>query len=95
VREERYSIDQCRADAKSGKLREAFACGTAAVVAPIGRDARPRGRTSRSAMAAPADTEALRTALVDIQRGQIAPIRTAGSNARLILTPFHRGHGQL
>src|ERR1700716_1559875 len=32
VREERYSIEQWRADAASGKLREAFACGTAAVV---------------------------------------------------------------
>ena len=36
VREERYSIDQWEADAKSGRLREAFACGTAAVVTPIG-----------------------------------------------------------
>ena len=36
VREERYSIDQWRADAASGRLREAFACGTAAVVTPIG-----------------------------------------------------------
>ena len=36
VREERYSIDQWQADAESGRLREAFACGTAAVVTPIG-----------------------------------------------------------
>lgn len=36
VREERYSIDQWRADAASGRLRECFACGTAAVVTPIG-----------------------------------------------------------
>ncbi len=28
AREEPYSIDQCRADAESGRLREAFACGT-------------------------------------------------------------------
>src|ERR1700716_4255337 len=32
VREERYSMDQWRADAASGELLEAFACGTAAVV---------------------------------------------------------------
>ena len=32
VREERYSIDQWKADAQSGKLREAFACGTAAAM---------------------------------------------------------------
>jgi len=37
VREEPYSIDQWEADAKSGRLVEAFACGTAAVVTPIGR----------------------------------------------------------
>jgi branched-chain amino acid aminotransferase len=46
VREERYGIDQWKADAKSGKLREAFACGTAA-------SARPTA-SSASAMAAPA-----------------------------------------
>src|SRR5438105_5967720 len=37
VHEERYSIEQWRADAASGKLREAFACGTAAVVSAIGK----------------------------------------------------------
>src|SRR6202021_1885557 len=37
VREELYTIDQWRADAASGKLKEAFACGTAAVISPIGK----------------------------------------------------------
>lgn len=37
VREERYSIDQWRADATSGKLVEVLACGTAAVVTPVGK----------------------------------------------------------
>jgi branched-chain amino acid aminotransferase len=37
VREERYSIDQWRADAASGALVESFACGTAAVVTPVGQ----------------------------------------------------------
>ena len=41
VREEPYAIDQWRADAKSGALAEAFACGTAAVVTPIGKVAGP------------------------------------------------------
>ena len=36
VREEPYSIDQWRADAASGKLVETMACGTAAVVTPVG-----------------------------------------------------------
>ena len=37
VREDKYSLDQWRADAASGQLVEAFACGTAAVVTPIGK----------------------------------------------------------
>jgi len=37
VSEGRYSIDQWQADANSGKLVECFACGTAAVVTPVGR----------------------------------------------------------
>src|SRR5690606_17589491 len=37
VREEPYAIDQWEADAKSGKLVETFACGTAAVVTPVGK----------------------------------------------------------
>src|SRR3546814_18546885 len=46
VREERYSLDQWRADAASGRLVESFACGTAAVVTPIGRVAGGNGRAS-------------------------------------------------
>ena len=41
VQEESYSIDDWRADAASGRLVESFACGTAAVVTPIGRVAGP------------------------------------------------------
>ena len=37
VREEPYAIEDWRADAESGRLAEAFACGTAAVVTPIAR----------------------------------------------------------
>lgn len=36
VSEEPYSIDQWRDDAASGRLRETFACGTAAVVTAVG-----------------------------------------------------------
>ncbi|WP_309093170.1 branched-chain amino acid aminotransferase [Phenylobacterium sp.] len=36
VQERLYSFDEWQADAKSGRLREAFACGTAAVLAAIG-----------------------------------------------------------
>jgi branched-chain amino acid aminotransferase len=41
VAEEPYAIEQWRADAESGACAEAFACGTAAVVTPIGRVAGP------------------------------------------------------
>jgi branched-chain amino acid aminotransferase len=41
IREEPYAIEQWRADAASGVLAEAFACGTAAVVTPVGQVAGP------------------------------------------------------
>ena len=44
VREEPYAIEQWRADAESGRLTEAFACGTAAVVTPIGQSEARRWR---------------------------------------------------
>lgn len=72
VREERYSFDQWRADAASGRLREAFACGTAAVVTPIGT-VRGQGFDFVIGNGGPGlITEQLRTCLIDIQRG-LAP----------------------
>jgi branched-chain amino acid aminotransferase len=55
------------ADFESGRLREAFACGTAAVLTPIGRVGWAGGELT---MAAGEVTEGLRTKLVDIQRGR-------------------------
>ena len=73
VREERYSIDQWRADAQSGRLREAFACGTAAVVTPIGTVRSVDGDFTIGNGGSAGDlTLKLRSALVDIQRG-LAP----------------------
>ncbi|MBU3079468.1 branched-chain amino acid aminotransferase [Sphingomonas quercus] len=72
VREERYGIDQWRADAGSGRLREAFACGTAAVVTPIGTVRAPGVEFTIGNAGPGLVTEKLRSALVDIQRG-IAP----------------------
>jgi branched-chain amino acid aminotransferase len=43
IREERYAIDQWEADSKSGRIVESFACGTAAVVTPIGKVSSPSG----------------------------------------------------
>ncbi|HEX8048879.1 branched-chain amino acid aminotransferase [Rhizobium sp.] len=70
VREEPYAIDQWQADATSGRLREAFACGTAAVVTPIGK---LKGRTHNFTIgdggAGPV-TIRLKAALLDIQNGR-------------------------
>lgn len=71
VREERYAIDQWKRDAASGRLRESFACGTAAVVAPIGRVASPKGSfTIGNPDVGGPVTQRLRASLVDIQLGR-------------------------
>lgn len=72
VREQPYSIDQWRTDAASGKLTEAFACGTAAVVTPIGRVASTDGEFKIGAGGPGQITSKLKQKLVDIQRG-VAP----------------------
>jgi branched-chain amino acid aminotransferase len=69
VREELYTIDQWRADAESGRLREAFACGTAAVVTSIGTVRRASGDFTIGAGGPGQVTERLRKRLTDIQRG--------------------------
>lgn len=69
VREERYSIEQWKTDAESGRLTEAFACGTAAVVTPIGRVKGVDGEFSIGGQSSGPLTMRLRSALVDIQRG--------------------------
>ena len=69
VREERYSLDQWRADAASGRLVESFACGTAAVVTPIGRVAGDDGEFTIGSGGPGQLTGSLRSKLVAIQRG--------------------------
>ncbi|MDR6850237.1 branched-chain amino acid aminotransferase [Sphingomonas sp. BE270] len=69
VREEPYAIDQCRADAQSGRLLEAFACGTAAVVTPIGTMKMRDGAFDIGGGGPGQTTLRLRQALIDIQRG--------------------------
>jgi branched-chain amino acid aminotransferase len=70
VREERYSYNQWKADAGSGKLREAFACGTAAVVTPIGTVRAPEGEFKIGNAGPGTRTEELKAALVAIQRSR-------------------------
>ena len=70
VREEPYAIDQCRADAASGRLVEAFACGTAATVASIGRMATKSYDFTIGGGGPGQTTQRLRQALIDIQFGR-------------------------
>ncbi|MET7392515.1 branched-chain amino acid aminotransferase [Dactylosporangium sp. NPDC005572] len=72
VREELYSYEQWRADARSGKLREAFACGTAAVITPIGTIRDRDGEFVVADGKAGEVTMSLRDTLVGIQRGLTA-----------------------
>ncbi|TDR94012.1 branched-chain amino acid aminotransferase [Enterovirga rhinocerotis] len=70
VREEPYAIDQWAADAASGRLREAFACGTAAVITPIGTVKRRDGAFKIADGEAGPVATSLRQQLVDIQRAK-------------------------
>ncbi|WP_114907968.1 branched-chain amino acid aminotransferase [Ornithinimicrobium murale] len=67
VVERRYSIDEWRADAESGELAEVFACGTAAVIVPVGT---LKWRGGEVAMAGGDIASDLRSALLDIQYGR-------------------------
>ncbi|HEX6355802.1 branched-chain amino acid aminotransferase [Actinophytocola sp.] len=66
------TVDQWRADCASGEITEVFACGTAAVVTPVGsvRD-RDGDWTVADGRMGPV-TARLRRALVDLQQGRIA-----------------------
>jgi branched-chain amino acid aminotransferase len=72
VREAPYAMDQWRDDVASGRVREAFACGTAAVVTPIGR---VRGTELDFTIGNGGPgvlTQEIRAELVAIQRGEAA-----------------------
>jgi branched-chain amino acid aminotransferase len=71
VEERRFTLDEWRDGVTSGRITEVFACGTAAVVTPIGRLAWGDGEVDSSVDgdAGPV-TRAIRQALVDIQYGR-------------------------
>ena len=75
VREEPYSIDQWRIDAGTGRLIETMACGTAAVVTPVGTVAGPDGEFTIGSGGPGQLTSKLRDRLVGIQRGTVADDR--------------------
>lgn len=72
VEEGRISSDQWRADCASGRITEVFACGTAAVITPVGLVKSRAAEWTVADAAAGAITLQLRDALLDIQTG-VAP----------------------
>jgi branched-chain amino acid aminotransferase len=70
VREEPYALDQWRADAQSGRLVETFACGTAAVVTPVGSVTGADGSFTIGAGGPGQMTMRIKERLVNIQRGR-------------------------
>lgn len=71
VKETPYSFAEWQADATSGKLREAFACGTAAVIAGIGTVKFNGGQFAIGNSGDGEVTTELRSQLVGIQRGTV------------------------
>ena len=71
VREEPYSIDQWREEAESGELLEVLACGTAAVVTPVGTVASPAGEFTIGTGGIGQMAQKMRERLVDIQHGRV------------------------
>ncbi|MDI2113699.1 branched-chain amino acid aminotransferase [Commensalibacter nepenthis] len=69
VREERYSAEQWIKDIQSGKIREVFACGTAAVVTPIGFVKNKEGEYQIHNGNPGTLTQEIQKMLVDIQYG--------------------------
>lgn len=71
VREEPYSIEQWRDEAETGALLETMACGTAAVVTPVGTVASPDGEFEIGAGGNGQLTTKMREKLVSIQHGRL------------------------
>ena len=71
VIERPYSFEEWAEDAVSGRLREAFACGTAAVLTPIGQVRHSGGEFVIGDGEMGKVTTDLRQSLVDIQRGRV------------------------
>lgn len=70
VKEARYSFDQWQEDARSGRLKECFACGTAAVITPISEVRSAKGNFIVGNGDGGAVARQLREQLVGIQLGQ-------------------------
>ena len=71
VREEPYSIAQWREEAESGELLETLACGTAAVVTPVGTVASPAGEFTIGTGGIGQMAQKMREKLTGIQNGAV------------------------
>jgi branched-chain amino acid aminotransferase len=69
VEERTVSVESWIEDAKSGRMTEAFACGTAAVITPIGAIKGQKGMTQINQGAMGPVSDQLREHLLDIQYG--------------------------
>ena len=72
VEERKVSIDEWRDGVTSGEITEVFACGTAAVITPVGRLVWEGGEIGAADAAPGAVSMQIRQALVDIQYGRRA-----------------------
>jgi branched-chain amino acid aminotransferase len=79
VKERRVSIDEWRDGVASGEITEVFACGTAAVVTPVGRLAWQGGQVSIGDHeingGVGSITASIRQSLLDVQYGRVADSR--------------------
>ncbi|MFU7529544.1 branched-chain amino acid aminotransferase [Qipengyuania sp. ASV99] len=71
VREEPYSIAQWREEAESGELLETLACGTAAVVTPVGTVASPAGEFTIGTGGIGQMAQKMREKLTGVQNGTV------------------------
>ncbi|MGH3669182.1 MAG: aminotransferase class IV, partial [Pseudonocardiaceae bacterium] len=69
VEERRISTEEWEKGVESGDISEVFACGTAAVITPVGRVAHAGGEFTTGTGAPGPVTAALRASLTAIQRG--------------------------
>ena len=75
VQERRISIEEWREGVATGDITEVFACGTAAVVTPVGRLAWEGGELSVNGGETGSTTLAIRQALLDLQYGRAEDTR--------------------
>ena len=72
VQEGRLSVDEWREGCRDGSISEVFACGTAAVIAPVGHAKSRQGEWQVGDGAPGPVTMRLRAALLDLQYGRAA-----------------------